>query len=446
MNTRMAIWFARSSRKAVYLVLFVALLALAFEGISCIVWRVATGSWLSFAKVRARVDAVAAEKNAGFAEAGSTGGEVIHPYLGYVYNPAVNNPYFTQVHGCPVSSYGFIDDKNPVFKRAPDKLIVGVFGGSAAYYLSVQAVTALTNALHAAHVADGRQIVIVRTALGGYKQPQQLMALSYLLSLGAEFDVVLNYDGFNEVALPIAENCPKQVNPFYPRSWYYRMQTAPNERLRLLMGRVAYLRDCRAGLAALFSNSWFCHTATGSLVWRLMDAVYARCVACAALAVQQANTPGHDFDFSVAGPPYGASNVVQVCTDLAALWHQCSLQMHRLCTANGIVYIHVLQPSPYLEGCKTMTPKERQIACSDTSPFSAGARAGYPLLAAHGDELVRQGVRFHNLSAIFKDVRGDIFTDGAAHVNQQGNVILGSAVGSIMATALNAPAAPTGKP
>jgi len=35
----------------------------------------------------------------------------------------------------------------------------------------------------------------------GYKQPQQLLVLSYFLSIGQPFDMVMNIDGFNEVAL-----------------------------------------------------------------------------------------------------------------------------------------------------------------------------------------------------------------------------------------------------
>ena len=36
---------------------------------------------------------------------------------------------------------------------------------------------------------------------GGYKQPQQLAALSEALLLGVPLDVVVNIDGYNEVAL-----------------------------------------------------------------------------------------------------------------------------------------------------------------------------------------------------------------------------------------------------
>ena len=35
----------------------------------------------------------------------------------------------------------------------------------------------------------------------GYKQPQQLLVPTYFLSIGQVFDLVVNIDGFNEVAL-----------------------------------------------------------------------------------------------------------------------------------------------------------------------------------------------------------------------------------------------------
>ena len=50
-------------------------------------------------------------------------------------------------------------------------------------------------------VLSGRKIDIVRLALPGQKQPQQLMTLAWVQSLGAEFDIVVNLDGYNEAVL-----------------------------------------------------------------------------------------------------------------------------------------------------------------------------------------------------------------------------------------------------
>jgi hypothetical protein len=97
----------------------------------------------------------------------------------------------------------------------------------------------------------GKEIVILSLATGGYKQPQQLMALTYLLALGAHFDLVINVDGFNEVALPAAENVPQGYSPYYPRGWQLQVGPLDMEQ-RKLVGRISYQRDRRAAWAKRF--------------------------------------------------------------------------------------------------------------------------------------------------------------------------------------------------
>ena len=48
---------------------------------------------------------------------------------------------------------------------------------------------------------QARDVVPLCFSHEGYKQPQQLLILSYFLSIGQSFDVVVNIDGFNEVAI-----------------------------------------------------------------------------------------------------------------------------------------------------------------------------------------------------------------------------------------------------
>ena len=51
-----------------------------------------------------------------------------------------------------------------------------------------------------------RTLVPLCMAHEGYKQPQQLLVLAYFLSIGQPFDLVINIDGFNEVALSPLNN------------------------------------------------------------------------------------------------------------------------------------------------------------------------------------------------------------------------------------------------
>ena len=79
--------------------------------------------------------------------------------------------------------------------------MVGIFGGSGAAWFCEGGSDRLGSRLAEAPSFRGREIVPLCFAHEGYKQPQQLLILSYFLSIGQELDLVVNIDGFNEVAL-----------------------------------------------------------------------------------------------------------------------------------------------------------------------------------------------------------------------------------------------------
>jgi len=66
-----------------------------------------------------------------------------------------------------------------------------------------------------------RKAHLICLAVDGFKQPQPLFSLAFAIYLGAEYDVVINLDGFNEVVLPFTDNLPNKVFPHYPRIWNF---------------------------------------------------------------------------------------------------------------------------------------------------------------------------------------------------------------------------------
>jgi hypothetical protein len=68
---------------------------------------------------------------------------------------------------------------------------------------------------HLAIRRAGREKAIAREQAQWNRQASYTVH-PYLLALGAQIDVVVNIDGFNEVALPPAENLLKKVFPVYP--------------------------------------------------------------------------------------------------------------------------------------------------------------------------------------------------------------------------------------
>ncbi|MCB1034981.1 MAG: hypothetical protein KDD47_14230, partial [Acidobacteria bacterium] len=109
---------------------------------------------------------------------------VLHPFLGFVAKPVELEKWAGKTHpeaanlGFPTNTEALI--QNP----SPDRLLVGVFGGSVAQIFGVAGSQALADGLSKVPRFAGREVVVLDLALGGMKQPQQLMTLNYLLVLG----------------------------------------------------------------------------------------------------------------------------------------------------------------------------------------------------------------------------------------------------------------------
>jgi hypothetical protein len=135
------------------------------------------------------------------------GHHVLHPYLGFVAAPRAG-----------FNRFGFPGD-DPILEAADDEINICITGGSVALQLFRFSRERMVEHLKSEPSLAGKKLNVVVVALGGFKQPQQLIALSYLLALSAHYDVVINLDGFNEVALPYGDNLPFGVFPTFPRHW-----------------------------------------------------------------------------------------------------------------------------------------------------------------------------------------------------------------------------------
>src|SRR5436305_14825248 len=94
-----------------------------------------------------------------------------------------------------------------------------------------------------------REMIFGRLGMSGYKQPQQLLLLTYLLSQGAEFDVLINLDGFNEIGLHSSENMYQNTHPSFPRAWRFRLHTEPTSRVVHAVHRYTSQKASRCQMA-----------------------------------------------------------------------------------------------------------------------------------------------------------------------------------------------------
>ncbi len=383
-----------------------------------IAWTFGTGSMFTFeraaaARAAAREGSGAsalATKEAAAAQNAISAVSAAHPYLGFVYDA-------TRDIGVPLSPWGFVDDAPPLRRRAPDRFVLGVVGGSVSLQLAVYAEAELVAALQRSPSLAGKTIDVVRLGLGGYKQPQQLLAIELLLALGGEFDCIVNLDGYNEIAL-VDENLPHGVPAWYPRSWA-RLQDgkpAPDQLQRL--GHLAVLREQRGELAATAETmAW---SPLWQFVWWWRDQKRVERIGALRVAIERAAVAPA---FAVTGPGIGGQTPDAARQEMVALWARASRQLHAVCKAHGIHYCHFLQPNQYVAGQKPIGAEEAKVALVDDARGQAVA-AFYPRLQAEGEALARSGVPFTDLTGIFRDHAEPLYNDACCHLNLAGNRIL----------------------
>lgn len=367
--------------------------------------------------------------------------EVIHPYLGWVFNPEASAAVERHVGQMGVNDLGFVDSASAIRKKSDDRFVLGVLGGSVAQQVTTIGETALCDRLRTSPMLQGKTIEVVRLAMSGYKQPQQLMALNYVLALGGEFDAVVNIDGYNETGLVVGENDSHGVFAAYPRSWHVRLQDVVDPRNSSISYRLLGIRATRQSRAKWFQGSGLVRSNVASLLWAAQEAILNdKQVSLGLELVQAAKQRG--FGFARQGPAPLYHNDSQMYDHITNLWKNSSWQLHHLCQGRGIPYVHCLQPNQYHLNSKPLSPRElKEYYCPDEGHAQAVTRA-YPLLISAGSDLVSRGVAFHDLTQLFQDQTETIYSDYFCHYNAAGTRMLAEAVADRVVRAI-APAPPS---
>lgn len=351
------------------------------------------------------------------------GATSLHPYLGYVPLPIpALEKYAPAVFG--------IENDPPL--RRPDRVVVGIFGGSVAQAFRELGTKTLKRWISADPRYAGKSFLFVTAAAGGYKQPQSLLALQYLLAVGVEFDLVITIDGFNEVALPVVDNLPRGVHPAYPRSWDLLVGRLFDP---VVMGQAAAIESLetrRIEWARRFRRlpRW---PITPHLVWKVGDRRFDGAIHEARERVRLATLSKQDP--ALKGPCHAFASIDQTLDESVEIWRRASIQMAAACRAHGARYVQFLQPNQYLSGSKPMGEAERRVAINASSPYRPNVKQGYPKLRNAGRRLMEAGVPFVDLCDLFAECSEPLYEDDCCHFNEAGYEKLAGAVASaILAT------------
>jgi hypothetical protein len=165
-----------------------------------------------------------------------------------------------------------------------------------------------------------------------------------------------------------------------------------------------------------------------NLVWFAGDLIFRNWIYDSAI---QQITKKTNYTFELHGPNYPVSSTAEVLEISSGIWYQSAIQMDRICKANKIPYFHFLQPNQYdpRPDIKPFTPEERAQFILPKQPYAEGAILGYPVLVKLGKKLKSAKVPFYDLGFVFKDSKNTLYNDDCCHLNSEGNLILGAAIG-----------------
>ena len=146
-----------------------------------------------------------------------------HPFFGFGVKQNFSSNDLLNDEPIFVNDLNLIDSNN--------KIKVLILGGSVAKHLSLNdsndTIKFKQNILNNEDIFENslnnffntKKFKVYNAAIDGGKQPQQLFKLYYLDLMELEFDIIINLDGFNELALPLSENYAINDHLIYPRNY-----------------------------------------------------------------------------------------------------------------------------------------------------------------------------------------------------------------------------------
>ncbi|GAB4140065.1 MAG: hypothetical protein Tsb009_09280 [Planctomycetaceae bacterium] len=395
----------RSRRKRVLFVLLTVCLVIGVLEIGArVLLSVGSQNWN---RLRNRQEAVAAQQRDD-----GTPNEVLHPYLGWVVNPQ-GNP------GRKIAPLGFPGEADFLGKRKPGRFRVAVMGGSVAQGMVETSEDVLKTKLKNDPRFQNKTIEIIPLGMSGYKQPQQLILLNYLLSLGAEYDAVINIDGYNEIALHHSENGQAGVFYAYPRAWHARMMGVQDPVRVERTFRLFELKLARIRLANWISRRPYRYSALLNVYWSWRDnSLRHKFLDQQSEIIRMKKEEGLGYHLTGPGELNGSEQ--ETYERLADVWMWSSIQLEKLCEANGMLYLHCLQPNQYLENTKPLSRLEKEKYIVPDQGYGQSVVKGYPLLLKRGKKLREKGVPFHDLTDLFSKTAETVYSDRFCHFNKKG--------------------------
>ena len=350
---------------------------------------------------------------------------VFHPYLAFINRPGrAGTTYGTNNHGWQFAKA--MIEADPLccdypIKHQPDEVVVGIFGGSvgAGFSLTAQSSAGFARRLEEIPRFVGKRIRILNFAMSGYHQPQQMLTLAYYLSLGQEFDVVINLDGFNEVVTS-SKNWESGVEPTYPADTVWGEMGRQLERSNLPLTRSEQLLAAYHERAATDSmrEAKECHIASCFTIHRVAESYHRSRHHTLAQQVRGKIEQATLFP-TIHRDTIGTNlNIYKYTADR---WGDASYAMAKLMQGRTGIYLHVLQPNQWYRKSGEYKAIDRDhIYKWVIEPVNRG----YAALIERIPRLQAAGVHVLDATMIFRDINQGIYADDCCHYTDAGYDLL----------------------
>ena len=365
----------------------------------------------------------------------------LHPYFGFIDRVGMGHRFsFSQVNHIS-NNFGFASTYSYPFRRQnPDQFIVGVFGGSVAqnYSFFEMERNILAAELRKLPALADKEIIILPFAVGAYKQPQQLIVLSYFLSIGQDLDLVVNIDGFNEVVLSSVNE-----RDGFERSMPYKYVIVPLVRLassnvseaelQLTLDIIRNKKQLENSIKSIETSRF----ATGYLISWIRAKFAQRRYRQQLIELDRLQTVGiNSGQLNTQFPARPQLDEDRRFQEIVADWSTSSLLMKQLLDQRNISYFEFIQPNQYQPTGRIFSESEGAIAIVESKGYRPGVSKGYPLLLAELPRLQQAGVNVQSAINVFDKVDDAVYEDDCCHYNERGNQIFGEFVASAIAQAL----------
>ena len=408
-------------------ILFYSLLTLftlaALEGISRLAYYLAFAEWYSLTPSLSAADPAGAapDEPAGLARQA--------PYTPRQQTFRISHPYYGFTALSPVSPLNAM----PPPKTNPDTVLIALLGGSVARDAAPHLQQALTQYFTDQGLA--KEPVVISLAYSAMKQPQQLHIAAFMLAMGGNFDIIVNLDGYNELAYSWL-NFNKDVFPSFPYQWENQVSLTRDE--IALAGQIRAARSQLAQLQQTGPTSPFRYTALYGIIHRYQTRQAETRIL--QLNYEMSNL-GRARSLEQQGPyvPFRKSSDMR--RETVSVWYRSSALLSRLAAAGGADYYHFLQPNQYIPNSKPLSPEELQNYYRPGQVKSTDYPNTYPLFQQFGQALQQRGVPYFDLTQIFNDHPETLYTDECCHLTPRGYQLLAAAMVQRLAPALQRRAA-----